>query len=109
MKVLAVFQPHLYTRTRDFGNEFADSLSKFDEVLMLDIYPAREQSIKGITSDWLMQKMTINEKKITSKNKLIENVLKSNANVIVMIGAGDISLLVDRVKLGLEKISSSPK
>ena len=102
-KVLAVFQPHLYTRTRDFGNEFADSLSKFDEVLMLDIYPAREQSIKGITSDWLMQKMTINEKKITSKNKLIENVLKSNADVIVMIGAGDISLLVDRVKLGLEK------
>ena len=102
-KVLAVFQPHLYTRTRDFGNEFADSLSKFDEVLMLDIYPAREQSIKEITSDWLMQKMTINEKKITSKNKLIENVLKSNADVIVMIGAGDISLLVDRVKLGLEK------
>ena len=102
-KVLAVFQPHLFSRTRDFADDFADSLSKFDEVLLLDIYPARELPIKGVTSSWLMEKMTLQNKKLTTKEDLSKDVLQSNAEVIVMIGAGDIGLMVHNIKLKLEE------
>ncbi|CAM1363817.1 UDP-N-acetylmuramate--L-alanine ligase [Tenacibaculum xiamenense] len=102
-KVLAVFQPHLFSRTRDFIEDFANSLSKFDEVLLLDIYPARELPIKGVTSGWLMEKMTLQNRKLISKVNLSEEVLKSEADVVVMIGAGDIGLMVDDVKFRLEE------
>ncbi|OCK43205.1 UDP-N-acetylmuramate--L-alanine ligase [Tenacibaculum soleae] len=102
-KVLAVFQPHLYSRTKDFINDFAVALSKFDEVLLLDIYPARELPITGVTSSWLLNKLTINNKKLVVKDKLGEEVLKSDAKIITMLGAGDIGLLVDEVKSKLEK------
>lgn len=100
-KVLGVFQPHLFSRTKDFADDFASSLSKFDELLLLDIYPARELPIEGITSSWLLNKVEINNKQISSKENLLENVLKSNAEVIVMIGAGDIGELVEVIKTGL--------
>ena len=97
-KVLAIFQPHLFSRTRDFADDFAKSLSAFDEVLLLDIYPARELPMEGITSQWLMDKMTNNDKKLVLKNDLIPTILASDATVIVTIGAGDIGELVPTIK-----------
>jgi UDP-N-acetylmuramate--alanine ligase len=101
-KVLTVFQPHLYSRTKDFADGFAKSLSKFDEVVLLDIYPARELPIEGITSSWLLDKMTNNHKKLVSKIDLISEILKSEAKIIVTIGAGDIGELVPTIKIALQ-------
>ena len=101
-KVLAIFQPHLFSRTKDFGDGFAKSLSQFDEVLLLDIYPARELPIEGITSGWLLDKMTNNDKKVVSKKDLITEILKSDAKIIVTIGAGDIGELVPSIKQALQ-------
>ena len=101
-KVLTVFQPHLYSRTKDFADGFAKSLSKFDEVVLLDIYPARELPIEGITSSWLLDKMTNNHKKLVSKIDLISEILKSEAKIIVTIGAGDIGELVPTIKKALQ-------
>ena len=104
-KVLAIFQPHLFSRTRDFADDFAKSLSTFDSVLLLDIYPARELPMEGITSDWLLSKMTNFDKKVINKTELIEAVLASDATVFVSIGAGDIGALVPSIKKALhEKI-----
>ena len=97
-RVLGVFQPHLFSRTKDFANDFAESLAKFDELILLDIYPARELPIAGVTSTWLLNKVAIKNKCISSKEKLVENILKSKAQIIVMIGAGDIGELVDLIK-----------
>ncbi|WP_420552440.1 UDP-N-acetylmuramate--L-alanine ligase [Tenacibaculum aiptasiae] len=102
-KVLAVFQPHLFSRTKDFADDFAEALSKFDEVLLLDIYPARELPIEGVTSSWLLDKMSLKNKKLISKEKLSDEILKSESKIIAMLGAGDIGLLVDKVKESLEK------
>ncbi len=102
-EVLAIFQPHLFSRTKDFADDFAEALSKFDEVLLLDIYPARELPIKGITSSWLLEKMNSENKRLISKEKLSDEILKSESKIVVMLGAGDIGLLVDEVKDGLEK------
>jgi UDP-N-acetylmuramate--alanine ligase len=100
-KVLAIFQPHLFSRTKDFVDGFAQSLSAFDEVILLDIYPARELPMEGITSQWLMEKMTNPNVKLVSKTDLISNILKSEARVIVTIGAGDIGELVKPIKEAL--------
>jgi UDP-N-acetylmuramate--alanine ligase len=100
-KVLAIFQPHLFSRTKDFADDFAKSLSQFDEVVLLDIYPARELPIEGITSSWLLEKMTNENKKLVSKTDLISSILMSDAKVIVSIGAGDIGELVPSIKTAL--------
>ena len=100
-KVLAIFQPHLFSRTKDFADGFAQSLSAFDEIILLDIYPARELPMEGITSQWLMEKMTNPNVKLVSKTDLISNILKSEARVIVTIGAGDIGELVKPIKEAL--------
>lgn len=102
-KVLAIFQPHLFSRTRDFANDFAKSLSAFDSVLLLDIYPARELPIDGITSSWLLDKMTNLDKKVVGKTHLIQEILKSDAVVFVTIGAGDIGVLVPSIKRALHE------
>lgn len=97
-KVLAIFQPHLYTRTRDFGDDFATSLAQFDQVYLLDIYPARELPITGITSKWLLEKINNNNKKLVEKKELVSQIRKSLAQIIVTIGAGDISDQVKHIK-----------
>lgn len=99
--VLAVFQPHLYSRTNDFADDFALSLSKFDKLILLDIYPARELPIEGVTSQWLLNKIDLRDKKLSSKENLIQNIIKSQAKIIVIIGAGDIGELVDPIKNAL--------
>ena len=104
-KVLAVFQPHLFSRTRDFADDFAKSLSKFDEIILLDIYPARELPIEGITSNWLLHKISNNHKKLVLKSNLIENIKQSDATVILTIGAGDIGEEVKHIKEALSVAS----
>lgn len=85
-----VFQPHLFTRTRDFMNDFAKSLSQFDEVILLDIYPARELPIEGITSQVLLEKITTSKKTLISKTELIPLLLKKRPQLLLAVGAGDI-------------------
>lgn len=89
-KILAVFQPHLYTRTRDFMSEFAESLSRFDQVILLPVYPARELPIPGVDSDHLLTLIELKQKKLSSKQELFQSVQKMNPEVILMLGAGDI-------------------
>lgn len=101
-EILGIFQPHLFSRTRDFADDFAKSLSRFDELILLDIYPAREMPIKGINSNWLLNKIFIKNKTLSTKEDLNQHVLNSNATVIVMFGAGDIGELVDIIKNKLE-------
>ena len=100
-KIAGIFQPHLFSRTRDFIDDFAASLSRFDELILLDIYPARELPIEGVTSSWLLDKITIDKKQISSKKNLVKNVLNLDSQVIVMIGAGDIGELVEVIKNAL--------
>jgi len=100
-KVLAIFQPHLFSRTRDFADNFAKSLSAFDEVFLMEIYPARELPMEGINSLWLMDKMTNENKKIVSKEDLISEIVANDATVIVTIGAGDLGEMVPSIKKAL--------
>ena len=101
-KVLAIFQPHLFSRTKDFADDFAKSLDAFDEILLLDIYPARELPMDGITSSWLLSKMKRSNKQLVSKSDLIPTILKNDAKIIVTIGAGDIGEMVPSIKKALE-------
>jgi UDP-N-acetylmuramate--alanine ligase len=100
-EVLAIFQPHLFSRTKDFADAFAESLSQFDQVILLDIYPARELPMEGITSQWLMDKMTNQNKKLVGKKDLIQVIKDSEKKVIVTIGAGDIGEMVNDIKKAL--------
>ena len=100
--MVVVFQPHLYSRTRDFADAFAQSLSCFDELILLDIYPARELPIEGVNSEWLLSKISCKNKQLSSKQNLVKNILKSNAQVVVIIGAGDIGELVENIKNNLK-------
>ncbi|TWI02170.1 UDP-N-acetylmuramate--L-alanine ligase [Flavobacterium tiangeerense] len=102
-KVLAIFQPHLFSRTHDFGDDFAKSLSAFDEILLLDIYPARELPMPGITSDWLLQKMTNEHKELVEKKDLVQKIVSSDAAIIVTIGAGDIGEWIPTIKKALDE------
>ena len=101
-KTLAIFQPHLFSRTRDFADEFAKSLSKFDSILLLDIYPAREKPIKGITSEWLLEKIDNTNVRTIHKSKLINEIKKQNPQVLVTMGAGDIGLEVSKITKELQ-------
>jgi UDP-N-acetylmuramate--alanine ligase len=104
-RVLAIFQPHLFSRTRDFGDDFAESLSKFDEIILLEIYPAREVPIEGITSKWLFDKIKNRNKKLIQKAELISEIKKSNAQIVLTIGAGDIGEEVKHIKNALSVAS----
>lgn len=98
-----VFQPHLFTRTRDFMNDFAKSLSQFDEVILLDIYPARELPIEGITSQVLLEKITTSKKTLVSKTELIPLLLKKRPQLLLAVGAGDIGAEVAHIKEAMKK------
>ncbi len=100
--VLAVFQPHLFSRTKDFGDDFAESLSQFDHVLLLDIYPARELPIPGITSQWLLDKINNPNKKLIQKSNLLSDIKKQDPDVLVTMGAGDIGLEIEKLKQELQ-------
>lgn len=100
-RVLAVFQPHLFSRTRDFAEGFAESLSLFDELLLLDIYPAREKAIEGITSEWLLKLVKNDKKQLVQKEQLSEVIKSKDAEVVVLMGAGDIGEEVEKIRKNL--------
>lgn len=97
-KVTGIFQPHLYSRTRDFADEFATSLSLLDELILLDIYPAREEPISGVTSQMILDKVTLKKKQLCSKEALLDCLKDKKPDVVLMLGAGDIDRLVEPVR-----------
>ena len=96
-KIAGVFQPHLYSRTKDFADEFARSLSFLDELILLDIYPAREKPIEGVTSKIIFDKVTC-EKTLCKKDELLDVLSKKNIQVLLTLGAGDIDQMLDPIK-----------
>lgn len=101
--VTAVFQPHLYSRTRDFAKEFAECLSLLDDVVLLDIYPAREEPIEGVSSHIIFDQMTSSRKLMCAKNQLIDLLRKKDLEVLVTFGAGDIDRLLPDIKRLLQE------
>ena len=105
-----IFQPHLYTRTRDLADEFAESLDMADEVILLPIYPARELPIEGVSSEMILDKMELEKKKVLSKEGMLSWVKKNQPKLLVMCGAGDIDALVEPVKQILQaQVSGTSK
>jgi len=103
-KVTGVFQPHLFSRTRDFGEEFSRELSELDEVIVLDIYPAREKPMEGIDAEFLLNKIQGIPKRKETKTTLVDGLNKEEIEVLLTIGAGDISTLVDSIKQKITRI-----
>ena len=97
MKLTAVFQPHLYTRTRDFAPEFADALSKADKLILLDIYPAREEPIPGVTSEIIFKDVNCPEKVLLKRNELMDYLKDEKVELLVTLGAGDIDRFVGQI------------
>ena len=102
MKMTAIFQPHLYTRTRDFAPEFAEALSKADKLILLDIYPARELPIPGVTSEIIFRDVTCPEKVLLQRNELMDYLQNEELELVVTIGAGDIDRFVGEIAKMLE-------
>ena len=92
-----IFQPHLYSRTKFLINEFANELSRFDNICLLEIYPAREKKIKGISSELLLSKIKNSSKKLIKKNQIKDIIINSKAKVFALLGAGDIGLEVNKI------------
>jgi len=101
-KITGIFQPHLFSRTRDFGAQFAEVLALLDKVILLEIYPARELPIPGIDASWLLNQIGIKEKVLLAKEELIPYLKKNRPEVLVTIGAGNIDKLVPKIKESLE-------
>ncbi len=97
-KITGIFQPHLFSRTRDFADDFADSLSLLDECILLEIYPAREKAIEGITSSWLLKKVNSGIKKLMGKQDLIHDIAENKREVVLTMGAGDIDSIVESIE-----------
>ena len=102
-QLVGIFQPHLYTRTRDFADGFAAELSKLDEAILLPIYPAREEPIEGINSEMILNRLTCEKKQICEKDELIDRIKDIDNAVIITIGAGDIDRLVPKIVTELRK------
>ncbi len=102
-KITAIFQPHLFSRTRDLSEGFADALSLADEVILLDIYPAREEPIPGVTSDIILRGITCPRKTLIHKEQLLSFLGNESEDVLVSFGAGDISSYVEPITSMLEK------
>ena len=102
-KITGIFQPHLYTRTRDFAPAFAEALSQLDELILLDIYPARELPIKGVDSELILRDVKLKNKILCSKENLLPLLKEKQLDVLVTFGAGDIDKLVPLIKDQLKK------
>jgi UDP-N-acetylmuramate--alanine ligase len=89
-RLTAIFQPHLYTRTRDFADEFAEALSKVDKLILLDIYPAREEPIQGVTSEIIFKNVTAPEKVMMKKEELMDYLQNEPVDTLITFGAGNI-------------------
>ena len=102
-KITGIFQPHLYTRTRDFAPEFAEALSLLDKLILLDIYPAREEPIEGVTSELIFKDVTCPEKVLLTKDGLMDYLSRERTDVLMTLGAGDIDRFVPAITEMLEK------
>ena len=102
-RLTAIFQPHLYTRTRDFAEGFAEALSKVDKLILLDIYPAREEPIPGVTSEIIYDKVTAPEKVLLKKEELMGYLEKEPVDVLVTFGAGNIDRFIEPIEDMLKK------
>lgn len=105
-KITGIFQPHLFSRTRDLYKDFAKSLSKLDKLILMDIYPAREEPIEGVSSQLILKAVDLRDKKIISREKIPEEVGKLKEGVILTIGAGDIFELVKPIEKQLKSTQS---
>jgi UDP-N-acetylmuramate--alanine ligase len=103
-KITGIFQPHLYSRTRDFYDGFAEALDRLDEIILMDIYPARENPIDGVTSSLIFEKMKNKNKKQVTKKDLMDNIDWENLEVLITLGAGDIDTFVPGIKKKLKEI-----
>jgi UDP-N-acetylmuramate--alanine ligase len=103
-KLTTIFQPHLYTRTRDFADGFAEVLDMSDELIMLDIYPARELPIEGVSADMILDRMKLWNKRKCGKQEVLELVQSENPELLLTVGAGDIDQLVQPLKNVLEHV-----
>jgi len=97
-KIIGIFQPHLFTRTRDFADGFAQSLALLDELILLEIYPARELPIEGINSRMLLDKVKMKNKMLCTNEELMEELSNRKSEVVLTLGAGDIDRLVEPIK-----------
>jgi UDP-N-acetylmuramate--alanine ligase len=104
-KITGIFQPHLYTRTRDFATAFAAALSQLDELILLDIYPARELPIEGVTSELILRDVKLKNKTLCSTENLLPLLMEKDLDVLVTFGAGDIDKMVPLIKEQLKKLS----
>ncbi|HEY6914520.1 MAG TPA: UDP-N-acetylmuramate--L-alanine ligase [Paludibacter sp.] len=104
-KITGIFQPHLYSRTRDFASDFAAALSQLDELILLDIYPARELPIEGVDSDLILRDVKLENKTLCSKENLLPLLIEKDLDVLVTFGAGDIDKMVPLIKEQLKKTS----
>lgn len=102
-KLTMVFQPHLFSRTNDFMDGFAESLAKVDELFLMDIYPARELPMPGVTSDVLFEKVNHDKKVLTTKTDLMNDLKNVQLEVFVTAGAGDIDMFISPIKEMLSK------
>ena len=102
-KLTAIFQPHLYTRTRDFADEFARALSQVDKLILLDIYPAREEPIPGVSSEIIFEKVTAPQKVLLKKEELMDYLAKEEIDTLITFGAGNIDRYIPLITSMLEK------
>lgn len=102
--ITGIFQPHLFSRTRDFVNEFAASLDLLDVCVLLEIYPAREQPIDGVNAQWLLDKMTCKNKSLVKKEQVIDFLKTQQYEVVMTLGAGDIDTLIEPIEMYLKQI-----
>ena len=97
-KICGIFQPHLFTRTRDFHREFGESLSLLDSLLLLPIYPAREEPLPGVSSSLIYEHCTLKDKRIIQKKEVLEEIASRDTDILVTFGAGDIDRLVQPIE-----------
>ena len=103
-KLTTIFQPHLFTRTRDFADGFAEALDLSDELIMLDIYPARELPIEGVNAEMILQRMKLGNKRLSSKQTVVNEIKAEKPELLLTVGAGDIDTLVQPLKQVLQNV-----
>ncbi|MFM2327324.1 MAG: hypothetical protein RIR31_1526, partial [Bacteroidota bacterium] len=97
-KCTIIFQPHLFSRTKDFADGFAESLNMADEIILLPVYPARELPVEGVNSEMILNRMTVANKKVLSKTEVLDWIKNNKTALLITAGAGDIDTLVEPIK-----------
>ena len=104
-QLCGIFQPHLYTRTRDFAEDFADALSGLDSLILLPIYPAREEPIPGVTSELIFNQVTLTDKVLIPKEQLMDHLRGRELDCLVTFGAGDVDRFIEPIENWLKTLA----